>query len=102
MELQSGNLFFRPLDRRLTKWIYTFLLAGTFLKYIELIGTAGQDNISVTKSKMIMIPLPPITEQLRIVKKLDELFELCESLKERITESQKVVNLMAEAVLENV
>jgi len=95
-------VFFRPLDRRLTKWIYTFLLAGTFLKYIELIGTAGQDNISVTKSKMIMIPLPPITEQLRIVKKLDELFELCESLKERITESQKVVNLMAEAVLENV
>ncbi|MBK8291467.1 MAG: restriction endonuclease subunit S [Flammeovirgaceae bacterium] len=93
--------FFQPLEKRMNKWIYTYLLAGTFLNYIELIGTAGQDNISVTKSKMIMVPLAPISEQFRIVKKVDELFALCDRLKEGIGESQKVVNLMANSIVEH-
>jgi len=58
---------FRPLDRDLSTWLYTFLCAGSFLQHIELIGTAGQDNISVTKSKTIMLPLPPKEEQQAIV-----------------------------------
>lgn len=94
--------FFQPLEESVNKWIYTFLLAGTFLNYIELIGTAGQDNISVTKSKMIMVPLPPISEQFRIVQKVNELFALCDRLKEGIGESQKVVTLMAKSIVEQV
>ncbi|MGB1218021.1 MAG: restriction endonuclease subunit S, partial [Saprospiraceae bacterium] len=55
--------FFKPIIKEFNVWIYTFLSAKSFLKNIDLIGTAGQDNISVTKSKKIEIPIPPLPEQ---------------------------------------
>jgi type I restriction enzyme, S subunit len=92
-------VFFKPVIRKINQWLYTFLCAETFLKDIELIGTAGQDNISVTKSKNIVIPLPPFTEQHRIVSKVDELFALCDALKERIKEAQVTQVQLAEAMV---
>jgi len=76
-------VFFRPYIREINTFIYSYLLSGTFLKRIELIGTAGQDNISVTKSNAIEFPLPPLAEQKRIVAKIDELMELCDKLEEQ-------------------
>jgi len=81
--------FFQPLDRKLNTWLYTFLLAGTFLDRIELIGTAGQDNISVTKSKTIMLPLPPLEEQKAIVQKVNALMGLCDALEQEVQQSQE-------------
>ena len=80
--------FFKPVDKRMNTWIYTFLRARTFLNHIELIGTAGQDNISVTKSKTIMIPVPPIEEQKAIVKKVNSLMHLCDQLEQEIQTSK--------------
>jgi type I restriction enzyme S subunit len=76
--------FFRPIESKLSSYIYTYLKAGIFLRYIELIGTAGQDNISVTKSRTIVCPMPPLTEQPRIVAKVDKLMALCDQLKQII------------------
>lgn len=95
-------VFFKPVIREFNQWLYTFLCTGTFLNDIELIGTAGQDNISVTKSKNIVIPLPPLSEQLRIVSKVEELFALCDSLKERIREAQEIQNVLAEEIVRRV
>jgi type I restriction enzyme S subunit len=95
-------VFFKPIIKSLNHWIYLFLTAGLFLKNIELIGTAGQDNISVTKSKNILIPLPPLAEQERIVAKVDELFAICDALKERIKDAQHIQVQLAEAVVEGV
>ena len=72
--------FFRPVFPELAPWIYTFLKEGSFLRNIQLIGTAGQDNISVTKCKFIPIAIPPLAEQKRIVAKVDELMGLCDAL----------------------
>jgi len=80
--------FFQPLERKLTGWLYTFLCAGTFLDHIELIGTAGQDNISVTKSKTIMLPLPPLEEQKVIVEKVNALMALCDELEAAVEMSK--------------
>jgi type I restriction enzyme S subunit len=40
-----------------------------------------QVNISQEKFKTVLIPLPPLAEQKRIVAKLEELLSLCECLK---------------------
>ena len=94
--------FFKPLDRRLSKWLYTFLCAGTFLKHIELIGTAGQDNISVTKSKTIMLPLPPVKEQAAIVQKVNTLMTLCDQLEAQITLGQAQIEALMKSCLKAV
>lgn len=69
-------VFFGVLIPDISKYLYTYLCEGSFLNQIELIGTAGQDNISVTKSQNIVIPLPPLNEQRRIVKKVNQLFSI--------------------------
>jgi type I restriction enzyme, S subunit len=73
-------VFFRPVVKSMNEYIYLYLLAGKFLDNIDLIGTAGQDNISVTKSRSILIPLPPLAEQRRIVEKIDRLMGMCDRL----------------------
>lgn len=69
-------VFFGVLVPDISEYLYTYLCEGSFLNQIELIGTAGQDNISVTKSQNIVIPLPPLNEQRRIVKKVNQLFSI--------------------------
>jgi type I restriction enzyme S subunit len=80
--------FFRPVFPELAPWIYTFLKEGSFLRNIQLIGTAGQDNISVTKCKFIPIAIPPLAEQKRIVAKVDELLGLCDALESQQQERE--------------
>lgn len=92
-------VFFRPFIKGLSNWIYTFLCEGSFLDSIELIGTAGQDNISVTKSKKIIIPIAPLLEQKLIVQKVDQLMILCNKLEQKIRENQKSSEFLMEAVL---
>jgi len=77
-------VFFRPVIKSLNEYLYLYLLSGKFLDKIELIGTAGQDNISVTKSRSILIPLAPLSEQLRIIKKTDFLMDLYDRLEKQI------------------
>lgn len=90
--------FFRPINPKLNTYIYTYLKAGSFLNFIELIGTAGQDNISVTKSRSIVLPTPPLNEQYRIVAKVDELMSLCDRLKNRLSRVQTTQMHFADAV----
>lgn len=88
-------VFFRPTVDFLNKYLYLYLLSGKFLDKIELIGTAGQDNISVTKSRSILIPLPPLAEQQRIVAKIAQLMALCDNLEKQIdAANSKQTNLL--------
>ncbi|MDE1325901.1 restriction endonuclease subunit S [Vibrio aestuarianus] len=92
--------FFRPIEPSLNRYIYTYLTAGTFLDSIELIGTAGQDNISVTKSRSIVLPTPPLEEQSRIVRKVNDLLEICEQLKQRLRDSQQTQLQLTDTIVE--
>ncbi|MGC3971767.1 MAG: restriction endonuclease subunit S [Pirellulales bacterium] len=92
-------VFFRPILSEINQFIYLFIKEGTFLQKIDLIGTAGQDNISVTKSKNIAVPLPPIAEQQRIVAKVDELMVICDELESHLTTAETDRRRLLEAVL---
>ena len=50
----------------------------------------------------LMIPLPPIEEQYRIVVKVDELMALCDQLKVCITSSNQLQQKLADVVIEQV
>ncbi|WP_201579502.1 restriction endonuclease subunit S [Psychrobacter sp. Pi2-52] len=93
-------VMFRPFISNLNKFIYTYLVSGMFLDKIALIGTAGQDNISVTKSRSILLPTPPLAEQLRIVAKIDELMAICDQLKEKLQQSQETQVQLTDALVD--
>jgi type I restriction enzyme S subunit len=91
---------FRPLEIRLNLYIYTYLTAQIFLNQIELVGSAGQDFISGTKSRAIVLPFPPLEEQHRIVAKVDELMVLCDQLKARLSDAQTTQLHLTDAIVE--
>jgi type I restriction enzyme S subunit len=67
----------------------------------ECFGGA-QPNISQDYAKNINFPLPPLTEQKRIVEKVDKLMALCDELKEQVKENQgNYQELMGAVLMEN-
>jgi type I restriction enzyme S subunit len=62
----------------------------------------SQVNISQEKLKQLIIPLPPLAEQRRIVAKVDQLMALCDRLEEAITASQSKQTDLLNAVMAQV
>ena len=94
-------VFFGVLIPDISEYLYTYLCEGSFLNQIELIGTAGQDNISVTKSQNIVMPLPPLNEQRRIVKKVNQLFSIIEQFQVLQSKLRKTKLYLADSLVVN-
>ncbi len=62
----------------------------------------GQANVNGTILKNMIIPFPPLSEQNRIVKKVEKLFALCDTIKEKIIKAQELKGLLAKTVVEGV
>ncbi len=69
-------------------------------QFIEKTKQLAQPKLALHRIESSCIPLPPLAEQHRIVAKVDELFALCDALKECINQAQTTQNLLAGAVVE--
>ena len=56
--------------------------------------------INRAKWENLLIPIPPIAEQHRIIEKIDELFLLCEKLKESFSKSQNIKINLADSLVD--
>lgn len=65
----------------------------------DIIQQNGQANFNGTKLKNIICPLPPLPEQNRIVKKLEQLMQLCDELQASIQTSQQQNEMLLQQVL---
>ncbi len=65
-------------------YILYFLKAPNFIKngIKNMTGTAGQQRVPINYISTYLFPLPPLKEQERIVKKVDELMALCDKLEQ--------------------
>ena len=63
---------------------YVLYYLRSFIGYLELTKfkkATAQESISIEAIRNVIIPLPPLAEQKRIVARLEELLPLCEKLK---------------------
>ena len=71
-----------------------------YKQYLEIkAGGLHTNKLNLTDMPKLIIPIPPLNEQKRIVEKIDQLMKLCDELKIKVKENQKNANLLMEAVL---
>ena len=70
-----------------------------YLEIRELAQGGAQPNLNMGKIKSTLIPIPPLTEQIRIVQKLDELMQYCNELEASIQQSAKQNEKLLQQVL---
>lgn len=65
----------------------------------EIIQQNGQANFNGTKLKNILIPLPPLSEQKRIVAAIEKQFVLTQQLKDKVLANQQATEQLLKALL---
>ncbi|MEF8732740.1 MAG: restriction endonuclease subunit S [Candidatus Accumulibacter meliphilus] len=96
---------FRPIHPGiLPGYIYLFLRSPYFAIEGEqkMTGTAGQKRLSTEYFSTRALPLPPSTEQSRIVAKVDELMALCDKLEAQQQARRKLQNNLRQSTLQAV
>lgn len=82
------------------KLLYYLIKSDFFLNQKNDYATGStQEALTDDGAKKILIPLPPLAEQHRIVAKLDSLFEKIESNKQRLEKIPKILKRFRQSVL---
>lgn len=84
------------MDRRFVAWLLTSPLVYEQASK-STTGTA-QPTIALRPLRNFIVPLPPLVEQQRIAKKLDQLMGICDELREQLTQAQQAQIQFADAV----
>ena len=85
------------------EYITLCLNAGATADYLEQSKSGmAESQMNISQGKLLVAPiaLPPITEQHRIVAKVDELFALCAQLKERLQHASDTQLNLTDAIVE--
>jgi type I restriction enzyme S subunit len=99
----TNLLLLRPSSQVSPRFIELFLtmrrMSGFFLSIAQ--HAIGQASVNQAKVSAIIIALPPLAEQHRIVAKVDELMALCDQLKTRLTQARQLNELLASTLVEH-
>ena len=92
---------FKYYDRELTSPFYIKKFMEHLALYLQSKAVGGaQPFVSLGFLRKLVIALPPVAEQHRIVAKVDELMALCDTLKARLNDAQTTQVQLADAVVE--
>ena len=99
--IASSLMIIRPYLPAMRSYIYRYLTSPFGRSQIfRFDNGSAQPNLSANSVMMYAFPLPPLEEQHRIVRKVDELMALCDRLKERLSQARETRCHLAEAVVE--
>jgi len=82
-------------------WVVKSLCSTTIQEYFEsCTNQQAQPKLALNKIEGAPLALPPLAEQHRIVAKVDELFALCDQLKERLQQASETEQHLTNAIVE--
>ena len=98
----QAAVLIRPyIDKNtINRWLFYYLSEMSEINSISTKGSAGQVNISLTQSQNMRVPMPPLAEQIRIVNKLDSLWNITEGIESGIKDVNCVINKFKSKILD--
>ena len=85
---------------KIPNWIYLYLQSPTFKDLFNKSKNGLIGGVSINKIKQIIIPLPPLAEQKRIVKKIEELFAVIDKNIQKLEHTQQALIQYRQSVLQ--
>jgi type I restriction enzyme S subunit len=83
-----------------SKFLYLFFQSDLYLKQIaENIAGSAQPNCNASKLATLILPLPPIPEQLEIARQVDVLFKLADEIEKRVAAASLRAEKLTQAIL---
>lgn len=98
-EQMTFGAFMAIYKSRFNEYIEIFLNSPMFRRRLEGVETTTINQLTQDNLKNTLLPLPPLAEQHRIVAKVDELMALCDRLKARLSEVNRVQQIFADALV---
>jgi len=85
------------------EFYFHYLISEEFRKKAktQMKGTAGQLRVSTDYLQNVMVPVPPLNEQKRIVAKIEELFSLVDSAKENLEKTKILLKQYRQSILKH-
>ena len=84
-----------------SKFAHISMMANSFQsKLLEFATGSATPIINKSKWEELLVPVPPLIEQHRIVIKVDELMVICDQLKLRLTEANLLQHKLADVMVE--
>jgi type I restriction enzyme S subunit len=85
------------------KYLKNFIEGPIYWKQLyEKCSGTGQPNVNGTSLSTLLLTLPPLAEQKRIVAKIDQLMALCDELDKQITDATEKKSAILNAVLASI
>lgn len=83
-----------------SKWIYYYLQSDNFQNYFKFNRNGLIGGVSINKLKKALIPVPPLAEQKRIVKKIEELFGVIDEQVKRLEATRAALVSYRQSILQ--
>ncbi|MBP3842582.1 MAG: restriction endonuclease subunit S, partial [Prevotella sp.] len=83
----------------LVNYLFYYLSEMSEINSISTKGSAGQVNISLTQSQNMRIALPPLNEQVRIVKEVRKWFTYVDSIDSNACELEELIDNSKQSIL---
>ena len=100
--IASSLVIVRPHLPTLKSYLFLYLTSPFGRSQIfQFDNGSAQPNLSANSVTLFAFPLPPLTEQHRIVAKVDELMALCDRLKAGLAESRAQQERLATTLIES-
>ena len=98
--LGKSACYFNLHPEILREYIGIYIKSSYFLKYaVDVASETTIKNVSLKSMRLLPVPFPPLAEQNRIVKKLDELMQNCNKLEASIKQSESQNEKLLQQVL---
>jgi type I restriction enzyme S subunit len=91
----------KPIKKALSPWLLLCLMAGPGGRneLVERAYGAGKPGLNLDNIRTLSLPIPPLTEQRRILNKVIGLMTLCDQLEAQIAITERNSHSLLEAVL---